>query len=123
MAKILVVDDDLIIRDLFKRVLAKEGYEVMTAETAEQGLEVIAKEGAENIKLVFLDLRMPGIGGEVTVETLRNCYTSLPIIIISAYGTLPTCIKLIEKGQVDYISKPFDMEYIKVVVRNKVGLT
>ncbi|MFH2137518.1 MAG: response regulator [Candidatus Omnitrophota bacterium] len=120
MAKLLIVDDDLVVRDLFERTLSKEGYEVFTAETGEQCLEVISNEGADNFAFVFLDLKMPGIGGENTFEILRRCYKKLNIIVISAYGMFCTRAKLIEKGNVIYLTKPFDMEYIKILVRNRI---
>ncbi len=119
MTKILIVDDDLIIRDLFERILSREGYEVISADTGENCLAVVAKEGVENIGLIFLDLKMPGIGGEITLDTLKRCYENLPIVIISAYGDFFTRVKVLEKKAAEYIPKPFDSEYIKTVVRNR----
>ena len=116
----MVVDDDFIIRDLFERALGREGYEILTADTGEKCLEVIAKEGVENIKLVFLDLKMPGIGGMSTLRVLKSCYDKLPVIVISAYGNLPTQIEVVKKNVVQYISKPFDIEYIKIIMRNAI---
>ncbi|MCP4650440.1 MAG: response regulator [PVC group bacterium] len=121
MAKILVVDDDMVIRDLFKRILTQEGHEVFTAESGEECLEVLAQEGVDHISMVFLDLKMPGIGGENTLDVLKKCYKKLPVIVMSAYGMFCTTTKLVQKGNVAYLNKPFDMEYIKIIVRNKLS--
>lgn len=120
MASILVVDDDLIIRDLFTRILKAEGYEVLTADSGEKCFEVIAKKGVNNIALVFLDLSMPGIGGEQTLKVLRQCYRRLPVVVISAYGDLYEQMQAFGEGIIDYIPKPFEMDYIKTVVRDRL---
>lgn len=120
MAKILVVDDEVIIRDLFKKVLSREGHEVLTAATGEECLKTIEKEGADNIHMVFLDLKMPGIGGEKTLEELRRLYKELPVVIITGYGTLQELMILLKKDIAGYIDKPFDSEYVKLLVRKIV---
>jgi len=120
MKKILVVDDDRTIRDLFQRSLKSEGYEVLYATSGEECLSVLEKEGAGAVKLVFLDLRMEGIAGENTFERIKEINKDLPVFIITGYGTYPEKIRLFSKKIDRYISKPFDMEFIKILIRNKM---
>lgn len=123
MARILVVDDDLTIGELFKRVLCRDGHEVLVVNTGEQCLETISKERADNIHLVFLDLKMPGMGGEETLEKLRELYGNLPIVIITGYGNFQKWCRVNKKNIVGYVNKPFNTEYIRVLVRNKSRIT
>lgn len=120
MNKILVVDDDQTIRDLFRRSLKNEGYEVLEAKSGEECLSILEKEEPDAIKLVFLDLRMEGIAGENTFERIKKIDKDLPVFIITGYGTYPEKVRLFRKKIDRYISKPFDMEFIKILIRNKM---
>jgi len=120
MPKVLIVDDDFIIRDLFKRVLSEEGFEVLTAETGEECLKIISMEGPQNINAVFLDLKMPGIGGENTLAVLKKVYKNLPIVVITAYGAFLERSEEIKKQVVQYVPKPFDIDEIKSILREKI---
>jgi len=120
MDKILVVDDERTIRDLFQRSLKNEGYEVLTAKSGEECLSILEREEPNSVKLVFLDLRMEGIAGENTFERIKAIDTDLPVFIITGYGTYPEKLRLFSKKIDRYISKPFDMEFIKILIRNKM---
>jgi DNA-binding NtrC family response regulator len=120
MKKILVVDDDPTIRDLFRRSLRNEGYEVLDAKSGEECLSILKKEEPHTIKLVFLDLKMEGIAGENTFERIKEIHKDLPVVIITGYGTYPEKLRLFRKKVDRYISKPFDMEFIKMLIRNKM---
>lgn len=120
MKKILVVDDEPTIRDLFQRSLKNEGYEVLAAKNGEEGLSILEKEEPHTIKLVFLDLRMEGIAGENTFERIKEIDKDLPVVIITGYGTYPEKLRLFRRKIDRYISKPFDMEFIKILIRNKM---
>lgn len=120
MQKILIVDDDQTIRDLFQRSLKNEGYEVLAAKSGEECLSILEKEEPNTIKLVFLDLRMEGIAGENTFERIKEIQKDLPVFIITGYGTYPEKLRLYEKKIDRYISKPFNMEFIKMLIRNKM---
>jgi DNA-binding NtrC family response regulator len=81
--QILIVDDDISIRHMLGRVLADEGYGVISAASGEDGLKLAEGGG---IDLVLLDLKMPGIGGQETFRLMRRARPGLPVIIISAYS-------------------------------------
>jgi DNA-binding NtrC family response regulator len=113
--KILVVDDDEIVREVITALLQGEGYSVLAAK---DGLEAIKLLRIEDIHLVVTDLRMPGADG---LEVLREAIKIDPdraVIILTAYGTLDTTLKAIREGAYDYMTKPFKMEEMIIRVNN-----
>lgn len=114
-AKILVVDDDEIVREVIISLLSSEGYAVRSAK---DGLDAIEILNRENINLVITDLRMPGADG---IEVLKEAIKMDPdraVIILTAYGTLDTALKAIREGAYDYMTKPFKMEEMIIRVNN-----
>ena len=113
--KILVVDDDEIVRDVITSLLSGEGYRVRPAK---DGLDAITILKNEKINLIISDLRMPGADGiEVLKESLR-IDPDRAVIILTAYGTLDTALKAIREGAYDYMTKPFKMEEMIIRVNN-----
>ena len=113
--KILVVDDDEIVREVIISLLSSEGYAVRSAK---DGLDAIEILKMENINLVITDLRMPGADG---IEVLKEALKMDPdraVIILTAYGTLDTALKAIREGAYDYMTKPFKMEEMIIRVNN-----
>lgn len=113
--KILVVDDDEIVREVIISLLSSEGYAVRAAK---DGLDAIKILKMENINLVITDLRMPGADG---IEVLKEALKMDPdraVIILTAYGTLDTALKAIREGAYDYMTKPFKMEEMIIRVNN-----
>lgn len=112
--KILVIDDEKLIRWTLEQHLAKEGFEVMTADTAEKGLEIISEEAPD---LILLDNRLPEMTGLELLERLNVPERGLMVIMITAYGLVETAVKAMKLGAYDYISKPFNLEEITFVIR------
>jgi two-component system response regulator AtoC len=112
--KILVIDDEKLIRWTLEQHLVKEGYEVITAETAEKGLAVINEESPD---LVLLDNRLPEMNGLELLERLNVQERGLMVIMITAYGLVETAVRAMKLGAYDYISKPFNLEEITFVIR------
>lgn len=113
--RLVVVDDDDIVREVISSLLTGEGYTVMTAK---DGLEAIRMLKNEKIHLVITDLRMPGADGlEVLKESVR-LEPDRPVIILTAYGTLDIALKAIREGAYDYMTKPFKMEEMIIRVNN-----
>jgi DNA-binding NtrC family response regulator len=113
--KILVVDDDEIIREVITTLLSNEGY---TVQAAKDGLDAIKILKTSAINLVITDLRMPGADG---IEVLKEAVKMDPdraVIILTAYGTLDTALKAIREGAYDYMTKPFKMEEMIIRVNN-----
>ncbi|MDY0019763.1 MAG: response regulator transcription factor [Anaerolineae bacterium] len=102
--RILVIDDDPAIRSLVKTKLDLAGFEVLTADSAEEGLDLIARKGLPHLAVV--DLLMPGMGGFDFCRTVQ-AYSDLPIILLTAVDEEETIIEGIEYFAEDYIIKPF----------------
>jgi DNA-binding NtrC family response regulator len=112
--KILVIDDEKLIRWTLEQHLAKEGFEVATADSAEHGLELITDEQPD---LVLLDNRLPGMTGLDLLAKLNVPELGLMVIMITAYGMVETAVKAMKLGAYDYISKPFNLEEITFVIK------
>ena len=115
MATILIADDEEEVRRIFQESLLPEGYEVITVSTTEQATEYL-RQGM--IDLVFADLRMPEEedGLALLSEAVKiNPY--LPVIMITAFASIPTAVEAMRKGAYDYVPKPFHLEEIKILIR------
>ncbi|MEW5806835.1 MAG: response regulator, partial [Acidobacteriota bacterium] len=102
--KILIVDDEKIIRMTLKERLQKEGYQVLEAEKGEQALSFLGEEG---IDLILLDYRLPDLNG---IEILKRVILSYPdtmTIMMTAYSSISNAVEAIKLGAHDYINKPF----------------
>jgi DNA-binding NtrC family response regulator len=113
-ATVLVADDDAVARDLLVEVLSREGYHVLSAA---DGNEAIKASQAAVIDLALIDLRMPGLDGLELLHRLAKTMPDVVVIILTAFATMDTTIATIRAGAYDYLSKPFRMEEIKLVVR------
>jgi len=113
MKKILVVEDDMDIHNLIKKVLEKERYEVISAYSGTEAILLIEKN---NIDLILLDLMLPGLSGEEVIKQIKN----IPIIVISAKISTEDKVNVLTIGANDYITKPFDTN--ELLARIKVQL-
>lgn len=113
MATILIVDDEKNMRWALDRALKQEGYETLTAADGLEGLTVAQTEHPD---LIVLDLKMPGMDGLSALKKLREWNSQLPVIMITAHGSVETAIEAVKAGAFDYITKPFDVEEIKLVI-------
>lgn len=114
MAKILIIDDERMIRRTMKDVLEYEKYEVVDAEDGLTGLEMIKNN---KFDLIFSDIKMPGMDGIELLERAME-FTDAPIVMISGHGNIDTAIDAIKKGAFDYLAKPLDLNRILVTTRN-----
>lgn len=103
---ILVVDDEENVRNLLKKVLKKEGYNVYTGDSYEEALRVI---DTADIDLVITDLRMPGLSGIELLKKIKEIDSFIKVVLITAYATVETAIEALKIGASDYILKPFDI--------------
>ncbi|MGA2192092.1 MAG: sigma-54 dependent transcriptional regulator [Nitrospirota bacterium] len=111
--KILVVDDEPGMRSLLSKVLTKEGYFVSAMEKGEDALDSLT---AEEYDLAILDIEMPGMNGIELLGRIKQKDVSLSVIMITAYGSLQSAVEAMRRGAYDYLTKPFEMEEIKLVV-------
>ncbi len=111
-AKILIIDDEEAIRLSLRGILEDEGYEVLEAESAEEGLAVV--DGAAP-DLVFLDIWLPGMDGLAALGVLQAAHPKLPVIIISGHGTIETAVASIRQGAYDFIEKPLSLDKTVII--------
>ena len=102
--RILVIDDEEIIGESCRRVLEPAGYEVDTATSGGEGLQVLRKDA---IDLVLTDLKMPDMDGIEVLKKIKQDWPGVEVIIITGYQTVDTAVKSIKLGAFDYIEKPF----------------
>lgn len=110
---ILVVDDEAIIRDYFKRALSE--YTVSVASSGEEAMEMIRLRRPE---IVLLDIRMPGMGGIQTLKRIKEFDPSIAVIILSAFIDFETSMEAARLGAYTSVSKPFDLAEMKRVLEN-----
>src|SRR5689334_20198341 len=100
---ILIIDDEEIIREALEALLSAEGYRVMSAETAAQGLEYVAEH---TFDAVLLDLMLPDRNGLEVLEDIRRLDDGLPVVMITAFGTIESAIAATKQGAFYYFTKP-----------------
>lgn len=113
--KVLVVDDDKNLRFSFRRLLPPGEYEIIEAGSGEEALEFLRKAHAD---LIFLDIKMPGIGGMETLAEIQKITRKIPVIIMTAFGTTDTAINAVKQGAFDFILKPFEVGRVKALTES-----
>ena len=111
---ILVVDDERDIREGAERILIRMGFTVSTASRGAAGLEIIY---AESVNIVFLDLKMPGMGGMEVLARIKEFNEKIMVIVVTGFATIETAIEAMKKGAYDFIPKPFEPDSLRMVVR------
>ncbi|TGE31549.1 sigma-54 dependent transcriptional regulator [Desulfosporosinus sp. Sb-LF] len=118
--KILVIDDEERMCWALERALSHEGYQVATATRGLQGIDLAQKNEPS---MVILDLKMPDIDGIEVLKEIKKINFSIPVIMITAHGTIDTAIEAMKIGATDYITKPFKLEELKVHVKQALHLS
>ena len=111
---ILIVDDDPSLRQVMSMQLEEMGYRAVAASSGDEALQIL---GSETVALVITDYRMPGMNGLELLEKIRPEYPLLPVIMITAFGSIGNAVEAIKAGAFDYISKPIDFDQLAIVVR------
>jgi DNA-binding NtrC family response regulator len=111
--KILLVDDEPLNLDLLEQELTDLGYGVEKAESGRAALEKLA---VTPVDLVLLDYQMPGMNGIEVLEEIKKNQLDLPVIMITAYGTIERAVEAIKNGADDFVTKPFDPDHLALVV-------
>ena len=122
MGNILVIDDEESLRHTLGRVLRQAGYEVTTAGEGNEALRLV-NSGYENTSpydVVYLDIRLPGMDGLQVLKEIRQRDAHLPVILLTAFGSLKTALEALRLGATDYLMKPLDPEVL--VARTRILL-
>jgi DNA-binding NtrC family response regulator len=112
--RILIVDDEEVLRDVLETVLRREEFDVVLAASGEEALNVL--DGQDEIDLVILDIMLPGISGIDTLRSIRVSSPDLPVIIITAYSSIDGAIEAMKYGAFHYIPKPFKNDEVVLTV-------
>lgn len=113
--KILITDDDMDLRELLTEAVSNWGYEVSVAR---EGEEALRKLRMERFDIVITDLMMPGMDGLALLQKIKELDKETLVIIITGYATIETAVKAIETGAYDYITKPFRLDELMIVIKN-----
>ena len=118
MARILVADDDAVTCQLMSEVLSRDGSTVIGETDPRRAL---ARAAEEHIDLAIVDVQMPDLDGLALLRTLRGRSPDLPVVIMTAFGSIQTAVDAIAYGAVDYVSKPMNVEEIRATVQRVLG--
>jgi len=113
-ARIMVVDDEMIVRESLAGWLSMDGYQVDMAASAEEALELLKKH---SYNIMFLDIKMPGMDGIELLDILKEEERDLAVVMMTAYGSIDTAIRAMKYGAHDYLLKPFDPDEIGLLVK------
>ncbi|WP_394844509.1 sigma-54 dependent transcriptional regulator [Pendulispora brunnea] len=111
--QVLIVDDEPNLRKILSAQLSRDGYDVLTAEDGEQGLQLLREH---HIDLVVTDLKMPKVDGMTLLREALREDPDLPIVMITAHGTVDTAVEALKLGAFDYLTKPFDKDEVRQIV-------
>ena len=112
--KILVIDDEPILRDSLEVALKTSDYEVLTARTGEEGLEQFRRE---NPDLILLDHWLPGINGDEVLRRIKEEEPEVPIIVMTAQGSIEMAVSLMKMGAFDFLVKPFELDQVEDLIK------
>jgi two-component system response regulator AtoC len=114
--KVLVVDDDPSALESLAEVLSKEEYDVFATRRGREALDLVQNTDRA-LDLVVTDLRMSGIDGMKILESVREGRPEIPVIVLTAFADMGSAVEAIRKGAFDYLSKPFKLDHLRLVVR------
>lgn len=117
-AKILIVDDELIIRESLKGWLERDGYEIMTAASGEEALELLK---TNRFDILLVDIQMDGMSGIDVLKLVKEHYPDIDVIMITAFGSIPSSVQAMKIGAYDYLLKPFDPEELGVLIEKLIS--
>jgi len=111
-SRVLIADDELNMRRVLEAILRREGYEVLTAAN---GVEALGRM-SPGVNAVITDLKMPGLDGMSLLKRLSSDYPDVPVVMITAHGSVENAVEAVKLGAFDYLEKPFEQEQIRQIV-------
>jgi DNA-binding NtrC family response regulator len=115
---VLIVDDETNVRRVLGTVLEQAGYYTTRAESGEQALQLVR---AQDPDLVLTDLKMPGMDGLELLQKLREGFPEIPVVMLTAHGTVENAVEAMKRGAHDFLTKPFDKEHVLAVIAKSLG--
>ncbi|MBA1336975.1 MAG: Two-component system response regulator protein [Firmicutes bacterium] len=117
--RILIADDEKNMVWAFKKALKDEKYQIISASN---GIEAVEKIKTEDLDLILMDIKMPKLDGMGVLQEIRSLNLNTPVIMITAHGTTESAVQAMKMGALDYISKPFDVEELKIQLRKALDV-
>jgi len=115
MTQILIVDNEASMREFLSIVLKKEGYACQTAEDGDQALKIIEKEPVD---LVLTDIKMPKMNGLELLKALKRVSPETVVVMMTAFASTETAVEAMKEGALDYLTKPFQIDEVKLIIQN-----
>src|SRR6202046_2759334 len=119
MPTILIVEDEAKMRRLLELNLGEDGFSTLSAGDAESGLTLLRQS---NVDLVVTDLKLPGINGLEFLQTAKHQKPALPIVVMTAFGSVETAVEAMKAGASDYVLKPFSLSEMRMVIRKELDV-
>ena len=116
-ASILIVEDEPKMRRLLELQLAEEGFQARIAADAETGLQMLGKESFD---VVVTDLKLPGMSGLEFLQAVKRVNADLPVVLMTAFGTVESAVDAMKAGASDYVLKPFSLAELVLVIRKEL---
>ena len=114
---LLVVDDELLIRDLLYDFFSSQGWDISVTESGEKALDLLRNK---RFDMLLTDLKMPQMDGIALTEEVRNQYPDLPVVIMTGYPSVDSAVAALRQQVADYIIKPFNINQLNKVLRAKI---
>lgn len=118
--KILIVEDELNLRKLLSIFLSQEHYQVIAVDNAEDAIETLEQQPVD---LILMDNRLPQMSGLEALKIIKQNYTDISIILMTAYAGVDTAVEALKLGAIDYIVKPFDLNELKALIKRTLELS
>ena len=118
--RVLVVDDEANMRTILKGLLAREGYQVTSAADGQEAMAALERSGGQ-FHAILSDLRMPGMDGMELLGQVVARYPGRPVVMVTAHGTVDTAVEAMKVGAFDFVTKPFDADQLRAVMRKAVN--
>ncbi len=115
--KILIIDDELIVRESLSGWLKRDGFDVETASSGEMALEILADK---RFDILLVDIKMEGMSGLDVLKRVKENDPDVAIVMITAYGSIPTAIEAMKNGAYDYLLKPFDPNELGIIIEKAI---
>ncbi len=117
---ILIIEDDDIIQEVLRQFLGRKGFDVTLAANGEHGLDMLR---TERFDLILTDLVMPGLSGMDVLKELASAKVTTPVVVITAFGTVQTAVEAMKNGAFDYLTKPFNLDELMLVVEKALSIS
>ena len=119
MPTILIIEDEARMRRLLELDLGEAGFQTFSVRSAEDGLDLLRRE---HVDVVLTDLKLPGSSGLELLQSVKRQHAALPVIVMTAYGTVETAVEAMKAGASDYILKPFSLAEMRIVVQKELDV-